>query len=217
MLIASQSQFNMMKTFSDRYERRFRYGRFAHSSELTIERKEKLRKLLELNPNERQLDNFLNDYPAFFIPLFTYYTSHHGIWVFPKQTIVPKVKGVQNGLIPDWIICTETSDGYVWWIVELKSPKHRIFSGTGSNYGFSSYVTKGLSQLLRYIDFCTEHQSMLRDVLKLKYFREPRGILLIGRLSEYYESIRKKNLKSIWNRLSPQIQIRTYEFLLFNA
>ncbi len=196
-------------------KRRSPFARFVSSSELTNEKVHYFKRLLDLNPTERIVDNFLNEHPELLIPIFSrYFSGNNGIWVFPQQVIRSCVRGIQNGLIPNWIVCIENSDGLSWWILELKKPTQKIFSGAGRNWSFSSYVNKGISQLLRYIDFCTEHQSLLRDALKLKGFREPKGILIIGRFEEFREAIEKKKFKSIWNRLSPYIQIRTYDFFI---
>ena len=67
----------------------------------------------------------------------------------------------------------------------------------------SETANKAILQLLTYLDFCTEHQAVLRDAFKLNNFREPRGILLIGRQREFDGSEERQRMKRIWNRFQP--------------
>jgi hypothetical protein len=47
-------------------------------------------------------------------------SGHHGIWSFPKQMIKPKGADQTPGLVPDYLVVTRSSLGYLWHIVELK-------------------------------------------------------------------------------------------------
>ncbi len=69
--------------------------------------------------------------------------------------------------------------------------------------------------MLSYIDYCSEIQSTLRDQFHLRGFREPKGMLLIGRDKELDDDERKQKLKSAWNRVTKtSLEIRTYDALL---
>ena len=127
------------ENYAEIARRRSPFARFVSSSDLTDEKIYCFKQLLDSDPTERKIDNFLNENPELLIPIFSHYFSgNHGIWVFPQQVIRPNVKGIQSGLIPDWIVCTENSDGLSWWILELKTPTQNIFSGTGKNWGLAS-------------------------------------------------------------------------------
>ena len=55
----------------------------------------------------------------------------------------------------------------------------------------------------------------LRDEFKLNDFREPHGLILIGREGELQDDPQKKKLRAHWNRLfDGKIEIRTFDSLL---
>jgi hypothetical protein len=47
-------------------------------------------------------------------------SGHHGIWVFPKPMIRPKGVDGTPGLVPDYLVVTRSSLGYLWHVVEIK-------------------------------------------------------------------------------------------------
>ncbi len=63
-------------------------------------------------------------------------------------------------------------------------------------------MNKGVCQLLGDIDFCNENQDYLRHSFGLTNFREPNGILIAGRESEFNNDSDKKKMKGAWNRVS---------------
>lgn len=176
--------------------------------------------LLDGGAGETEIDTFLTDNPEVFTAaLHEYRTGHHGAIVIPKQSLKPKIhKQNERGLIPDFIIGGDSSDGWSWWVVEIKGTSQTLFTykNTGETY-FNSEINKGICQLLEYLDFCAEHQAVLRDVFKLENFREPKGLLIGGRESELLENSNKRKLKSAWNRMAnSKLEIRTYDFLKKN-
>ena len=118
----------------------------------------------------------------------------------------------QRGLIPDFIVGGKNSDGFQWWVIEIKSANQNLLrKNKNDEIYFTSEGNKGVSQLIEYIDYCRMYQSYLREIFKLKDFREPSGFLLIGTEHEFENDEIKQSFKSAWNRLTkPNLEIRTY-------
>lgn len=173
-----------------------------------------LRRLVEKSASETEIDHFIRGEPNLLSSLLHFAsTGHHGGKVYPQQVIRPSVKGELKGLIPDYLIRGESSEGTSWWVLELKGPGERIFSGTGESIGLSDTANKGLLQIHKYVEFCKEHQSSLREALQLKSFSEPMGILLIGRETELADPHRRQMKKALGGAQAP-IRIRTWDSLL---
>lgn len=80
---------------------------------------------------------------------------------------------------------------------------------------FGSVANKAICQTIEYIDYCASAQAYLRDTLKLKDFREPKGFILIGREIEFSNDSRREKFKSAWNRfMGHKVEVRTYDSLL---
>jgi hypothetical protein len=83
------------------------------------------------------------------------------------------------------------------------------------NISLSSAANHGICQLLQYIDYCSAAQSYLRDTLKLKDFREPRGFLIIGREEELSSDSGAQELSRAFNEMmAPRIEVRTFDALV---
>jgi len=191
----------------------FRYVKFDATKEQLI----RLKELIETKGSETEVHNFLdNNREVFSFALHAYQTGHHGSIVLSKQNIRPHVKADNSkGLIPDFLVAGDSSDGFEWWVVELKGVNENVFTTDKDNHAyFTSTINKGVFQLLEYIDFCSENQTYLRDTLKLPDFREPNGLIIIGTEKEFDDK-RLQKLKSAWNRLLPKrLEIKTYNWLL---
>lgn len=179
---------------------------------------EQLKKLVDGKVSEAEIDRFLTENPEIFaFALHGFQTGHHGIVVIPKQQIKVKSKIDKSdyGLIPDFLVAGENSDGYQWWVIEIKGVCHEVFQKDGSNrVAFSETANKGIVQLLEYIDFCNKYQSTLRDTFGLKDFREPNGLFVIGHEDEF-KDLKKKSIKASWNRMhQKKFEIRTFSWLL---
>jgi hypothetical protein len=188
----------------------------THEIMITKNEVDSFEELIKNNSAEKIIDGFLVGHPSIFtIALDAYSTGHHGSWVFPKQMIRPRIREIR-GLIPDFLIGGKSSDGFSWWVVEVKGANETIFAiNNKDEIYFSGETNKGLCQLLEYVDFCSESQSNLRDSFKLQHFREPNGILLIGRDIELEDDKRKQNIKASWNRATNgKLEIRTYDWIL---
>lgn len=172
-----------------------------------------LYKLLEDRAGERQMHAYLKNHPALLTTLFVSLgTGHGGFRVFSEQAIRHHVKGVQKGLVPDFMVAASNSDGESWWLVELKAPTAPIFSGS-SAHRLSRETNGGITQLLEYLEHGTAHQGELRSVLGLTGFKFPKGVLLIGRDCEL-KNERLRKIKQTWNNINPNLQIRTYDAFL---
>ena len=65
------------------------------------------------------------------------------------------------------------------------------------------------------MNYSTEMQSYMREGLGFVNFREPSGLLIIGREKELTESSRRMELRAAWNRLTNgNLHVRTYDALL---
>lgn len=172
--------------------------------------------LIQASAPETELDKFLRNNLSVFASCLSFASiGHHGTWIIPQQQIRPPQIPVLPGLIPDYIVGGKNSDGFFWYVVELKGANEKIFSGTDPQLYFSSVANKGICQLLGYIDYCSEVQSYLRDTLRLTGFREPRGLMLIGKEEEYTENPHRNRLKAAWNRVNRgKLEIRTYSGLI---
>lgn len=176
----------------------------------------KLSKLVENSSGERAIDNFLKSNVEVLANCMNFVQfGHHGTWVIPQQEIRPPLTLTQKGLKPDYLVGGKGSDGYRWFVVELKGANHNIFVEKKGSLQFSAVVNRGICQLMSYIDYCSSAQGYIRDSLKLNGFREPEGILIVGREEELSCSSLKQDMKAAWNRItSNRIQIRTYDALL---
>jgi hypothetical protein len=117
------------------------------------------------------------------------------------------------GLVPDFIIGGRSSLGFQWMVVELKGADENVFSKNGRDISLSRTASRGVCQLLEYIDFCAKSQANIRDSLNLTDFREPTGLLVVGTQAESSDP-RKRDLKAAWNRAKGSLQIRSYNAFL---
>ena len=197
----------------------FKYPLKADQKFLKKEQVNGFGKLLNKNSSETEIDNYLKNNPEIFTSLLhNYRIGHDDTLIIPQQTIRPKIKSInQKGLIPDYLIGGNNSNGWEWWVIELKGSQQNIFTKKNNEIYLSPEINKGICQLLSYVDFCNENQANLRDSFKLTNFREPNGILIAGRESELDNDSDKKKMKGAWNRVSNRkLEIRTYDWILRN-
>ncbi len=190
----------------------------APPHDLTDECVKQFRTLVSGSCSEKELDRFLRTNPPLLATsLWFTHTGHHGAWVVPQQEVRPP-QSVLQGLKPDFIIGGKNSGGFNWFVLELKGANASLFAGSGAKLRLSSTGNRAVIQILEYLDYCSEAQSFLRDQMKLVQFREPAGIILIGRESEFDDDPHRRALKAAWNRMfGSRIQIRTYDALLRDA
>ena len=177
---------------------------------------DKFESLLNEDAQETAIDKFLKKNPSVFIHcLRDFGTAHHGGWVISQPHIRSPLPNNQKGLIPDYILGGRNSLGFNWFVVELKGANHQMLAESNGSLYLNSVTNRAVGQVIEYIDYCASSQSYLRDTLKLIDFREPKGLILIGRETEFNESERRKKFKSAWNRyFGDKIEIRTYDSML---
>jgi len=71
--------------------------------------------------DERPIQVFLANHPYLLAPLLP---PGNGAWCFDRPRL-----GSEH--IPDFLLCTHTSNGYQWVLVELESPSTAILTGKG--------------------------------------------------------------------------------------
>ena len=169
--------------------------------------------LIAKEPSETEIESFLkNNEELLALITFIFSTGHHASFLFPKQHLRVASNSV-GGKIPDYVVAGANSDGVSWFVVELKGANEKVFINNSKRVHLSSVANKGVCQLIEYIDISTRSQSYLRDEIKLKGYREPKGVLLIGTGAESdNEQIRE--FKGAWNRMNDHIQIYSYNRLL---
>jgi hypothetical protein len=186
---------------------------FVNQNDVTRKQLEELKSLIYSDAGETDIDKFLKQNPEVLSNSLDFLrTGHHGSWIISKQVIKPPT--TVPGLIPDLIIGGKSSDGFEWCVIDLKGANESIFTETGNRVYFNSTTNMGIFQILEYIDYCAKTQVYMRDILSLVGFREPKGLLLIGREKEMENNIRRQELKLAWNSISTKIQVRTYDFLI---
>lgn len=176
---------------------------------------EQLKRLITKNCSEKEIHSFLDTNRMIFGYLLqTYYTGNHGFDIRSEQEIIPHIKNNNRGQIPDFIIGGENSDGWQWWVIELKGPNDKFFCEK-EPYHFSYIANCGICQLLSYISMSNKIQSHLRDQFRMKDFSNPKGILIIGREDELKANPQKQNIRAAFNaQMSKQFEIRTYDWFL---
>jgi Shedu protein SduA, C-terminal len=191
----------------------------AYHMDITVEQGEEFERLIEERVDETTIDRFLQKNKNVLVHcLRSFKTGHHGAWVIPQQQIRPPMEPLHKGLIPDYIIGGKSSDGFEWFVLELKGISPKLFAKSGKKLYLSSVLNMAICQTMEYIDYCASHQAYLRETFKLKNFREPKGLILIGREDELKLDQRRKTLKAAWNRyLGNKIEIRTYDSMLWHV
>jgi len=186
---------------------------YVGQNKVTRKQFEEFKTMIDNEAGETDIDSFLKNNPEVFsISLDFFRTGHHGAWIIPQQDIKPQT--TEPGLKPDYIIGGKSSDGFGWWVIDLKGANEKIFVDKGNRTCFSNKANMGIFQVLEYINYCSKMQSYMRESLSLVGFREPKGLLLIGRENEMLVNNRKQELKAAWNNLSDKLQVRTYDAFL---
>ncbi len=190
---------------------------YVEPEAIALAQKLALKNLVETNPSETTIDNFLHECPALLAACmnFTQF-GHHGTWVVSQQVIRPPSLPAIRGLKPDYLVGGKGSRGYSWYVVELKSPRDKLFAkGPTGSISLSKTANGGICQLLQYMDYCSAAQSYLRDTLRLSGFREPKGFLIIGREAELSADSGLQELSRAFNEMTRgSVEIRTFDALV---
>lgn len=189
---------------------------FVHPREVPAAQLAALQRLIVRGSSEREVDAYIRRHPAVLAACLNFgMTGHHGTWAVPQAQIRPPLLPASVGLRPDYLVGGLSSDGYAWYVVELKGVRERLFSGEDHALRFSSAANRGIVQLLSYLAYCSETQAFLRDTMGLRGFNEPKGILVLGQKGEFETSPARQRLKAAANRhFGGRVQLRTYDALL---
>jgi hypothetical protein len=189
---------------------------FVSYSSVTRTQLEQFEFLLDKNSSETELDKFLRDNPSVLVnSLRALKTGYDGAWVISQQLIRSSMSAIENGLIPDFIVGGCNSCGFGWFVLELKGADQQMLTESNNYLYFSSTVNRAIGQVVEYIDYCASAQSFLRDSLCLTDFTRPKGLIIVGRESEFSDDPRREKFKSAWNRLMGHtIEMITYDAIL---
>jgi hypothetical protein len=136
-------------------------------------------------------------------------SGHHGVWVFPKQTIKPNAQNGTAGLIPDYLIASRSSLGFFWHVVELKRFDRQFSNQRGD--GFSIDGGRGVVQCQKYLNHFNNYIDAVRTNIQAPDLVQPKSaILLIG--DSDAESVRQNELRA--NFEDPKISIVSYRRLI---
>ncbi|MDD2582704.1 MAG: DUF4263 domain-containing protein [Desulfuromonadaceae bacterium] len=187
-----------------------------YHNDITKSMVSEFRNILDSKGDETSIHNYLaNNLGLVYGALYRSGKGHHGLQIISKQALIQK-SHMGKGMIPDFIVGGDSSEGWGWFIIELKAYSENLFVEKKSEISFSGNANRGLCQLLEYVDKGSEIQGFIRDTLKLENFREPQGILVIGGSKELENNERRKALRRIVNNITNKIRIINYDSL-FNA
>jgi hypothetical protein len=176
---------------------------------VTVQQYDELRDLLTRRAGEREIEEYLTrNREALAMVIWMFPTGHHMSWIFPKPPMRVSAGDV-GGLIPDYLLAGASSLGVQYFVLELKGADKNAFVREGKRVYLSPDASKGVCQLVNYLDVAARDQAYLRDTVGFKQFREPTGVLLIGTDAES-EDVGKRDFKAAWNRMNPKVQIRSY-------
>ncbi|MDC7674861.1 Shedu anti-phage system protein SduA domain-containing protein [Asticcacaulis machinosus] len=135
-------------------------------------------------------------------------SGHHGTWVFPKKMIRTKRTDGTPGLIPDYLVATQSSLGYHWHIVELKLASVQFAKAYGKSY--SRDATEGIAQCATYISHFTNYIETVRSNIGVTELITPKNaILLMGDARN--ETEEQRISRSEFCDLAPRMIVASYD------
>jgi hypothetical protein len=139
------------------------------------------------------------------------HSGHHGVWIFPKRMIKPRGVDRSPGLIPDYLIVTRSSAGYVWHIVELK--RFNVQFARRDGRGLSQDGNEAVVQCNAYLSHFQDYVDAVRSNVRIDELIQPRGaIVLIG--DSTTENGEQRNCRANFVRATPSIQVVTYQRII---
>jgi hypothetical protein len=185
-------------------------------SSVTRAQLEQFEVLLDKSSSDTDLDKFLRDNPSVLVnSLKVLKNGYDGAWVISRQLIRESTDTTQNGLIPDFIVGGCNPCCFGWFVLEFKGADQEMLSESDSYLSLSSTVNTAVGQVIEYIDYCYSARSFLRESLRLTEFRGAKGLVFVGRESEFSRDPRREKFRSAWNRLMGHVvEITTYDAIL---
>ena len=145
---------------------------------VTVEDCDALRALLETNPNEQSVHQFLENNPKFLVQVLS---GGHGRFQHSKPRF-------GSDFIPDFLVAEESSIGIEWHLVEIESPRCKVERADGL---LTQELNHAIGQIKDWREWLTNN---------LGYARQPKGqhgrgligidpnasgLIIIGRRQEY--------------------------------
>jgi hypothetical protein len=135
-------------------------------------------------------------------------SGHHGIWVFPKPMIKPPGTDGTRGLIPDYLVVTRSSLGYLWHVVELK--RFNVQFARRDGRGLSQDGNKAIAQCNVYLSHFQDYVDAVRCNIRIGELIQPRGVvLLIGNSAT--ETQAQREYRANFVRTAPNIDVVSYQ------
>jgi hypothetical protein len=157
--------------------------------------------------NEEAIQRIITANP-YLLRYITPNTGHHGIWVFPKQTIRTQRTDGTPGLIPDYLVAAKNSLGYSWHIVELKKSTVQFSKKTGTSY--TRDAADGIAQCAKYRCHFADYIETVRTNIGIPDAITPESvILLIG--DSIKETDVERVCRSEFAKLSTAMSVVTYD------
>ncbi len=172
--------------------------------DINVETVGRFRELLSRQPDEREVQRFLEDVPVL---LVQHLGGGHGRYVIPKQRL-----GAEY--VPDFMIAERHSFGHEWEAVELESPQARMFTRSGDP---TSALTHAIRQIQDWRAWLQRNQNYaarpitqgglgLTDITG-----DVHGMILIGRRIHVSAGTQDRRRQMVSDL---RIAIHTYDFLL---
>ncbi len=164
----------------------------------------RLRTRVRTATDERSMQKFLEANPEF---LIQHLGGGHGRWVLPHQRL-----GSQ--FCTDFLIADRNSMGYGWEVVELESPKARMFTKRGDPTAALTHAIRQIADwriwLAANVDYAQRSRAAGGLGLPQIHARAEGLILMSTRAQESPENAVRRRELSITNGIA----IHTYDFLV---
>jgi len=178
----------------------------THWDDVTSADVDELERVLDASKGERELQKFFERHPNL---LVQHLGGGHGRWVVPQKRL-----GAE--FVPDFVVGELSSIGYHWELVELESPRNRMFLKNGD---YSAATNHGVGQVKRWRAWLTANARYARAArddngLGLTGIRSNLdGVVLIGRRGVGGEEagLRADDLEN------SRIAIHSYDWLVERA
>ena len=160
-----------------------------------------------LTGSEETIQKFLTANP-YLLQYVIPNSGHHGTWVFPKNLIRTKRVDGTPGLIPDYLVATQSSLGFSWHIVELKLATVQ-FSKVGGK-SFTRDTADGIAQSATYLSHFANYIETVRANIGIAELIVPKNIiLLIGDAAN--EDDLQRICRSEFCDLAPRMIVASYD------
>ena len=171
---------------------------------VTTEDCDALRALLETNPNEQPMHEFLENNPKFLVQVLS---GGHGRFQRSKPRF-------GSDFIPDFLVAEGSSIGIEWHLVEIESPRCKVERADGNP---TQAVHHAIGQVRDWREWLTSHLDYARRPMDqhglglIGINPNASGLIIIGRRQEYsprYNEFRRQTIREA------RIVIHSYDWLV---